>query len=75
MDIMMPVMDGIEAVKAIRGLDREDAGTIPIFAMTAQASSENIRKCLNAGMDGHIPKPIEASKLGSTILKVKVHRN
>ena len=75
MDIMMPVMDGIEAVKAIRGLDREDAGTIPIFAMTAQASSENVRKCLNAGMDGHIPKPIEASKLGSTILKVKVHRN
>lgn len=43
--------------------------------MTAQASSENVRKCLNAGMDGHIPKPIEASKLGSTILKVKVHRN
>ena len=75
MDIMMPVMDGIEAVKAIRGLDREDAGTIPIFAMTAQASSENVRKCLNAGMDGHIPKPIEASKLGSTILKVKVHRS
>lgn len=75
MDIMMPVMDGIEAVKAIRGLDREDAGTIPIFAMTAQASSENVRKCLSAGMDGHIPKPIEASKLGSTILKVKVHRN
>ena len=75
LDVMMPVMDGIEAVKAIRGLDREDAGTIPIFAMTAQASSENVRKCLNAGMDGHIPKPIEASKLGSTILKVKVHRN
>ena len=75
LDIMMPGMDGIEAVKAIRGLDREDAGTIPIFAMTAQASSENVRKCLNAGMDGHIPKPIEASKLGSTILKVKVHRN
>ena len=73
MDIMMPVMDGIEAVRVIRGLDREDAGTIPIFAMTAQASPENVRKCLNAGMDGHIPKPIEASKLGSTILKVKVH--
>ena len=75
MDIMMPVMDGIEAVRVIRGLDREDAGTIPIFAMTAQASPENVRKCLNAGMDGHIPKPIEASKLGSTILKVKVHRS
>ena len=75
MDIMMPVMDGIDAVKAIRGLDREDAGMIPVFAMTAQASSENVRKCLNAGMDGHIPKPIDASKLGSTILKVKVHRD
>ena len=75
MDIMMPVMDGIESVRVIRGLDREDAGTIPIFAMTAQASPENVRKCLNAGMDGHIPKPIETSKLGSTILKVKVHRS
>ena len=75
MDIMMPVMDGIEAVRAIRELDREDAGTIPAFAMTAQASAENIQKCLDAGMDGHIPKPIDSTKLGATILKVKAHHH
>lgn len=59
MDIRMPVMTGYEATKAIRKLDRPDAGTIPIIAMSADAFSEDIQKCLACGMNGHIAKPID----------------
>ena len=58
MDVRMPVMDGYEATKAIRGLEREDAN-IPIIAMTADAFSEDIQKCLECGMDDHLAKPID----------------
>jgi len=58
MDIRMPVMTGYEAAKAIRGLAREDAG-LPIIAMTADAFSDDIQRCLDCGMDGHVPKPID----------------
>ena len=69
MDVMMPVMDGIEAAKAIRALDRPDAEKIIILAMTAQTSSDCVEKCREAGMNGHISKPVEAGQLGKQILE------
>ena len=58
MDVRMPVMDGYEATAAIRGLERSDAG-LPIIAMTADAFSEDIQKCLSCGMNDHLAKPID----------------
>lgn len=58
MDIRMPVMDGLQATKAIRQIDRPDAKTIPIIAMTANAFEEDVKECLLAGMNAHIAKPI-----------------
>ena len=63
MDIMMPVMDGLTATKAIRALNRPDAGIIPIIAMTANAFEEDQKNALNAGMNGHIAKPLDIQKL------------
>ena len=59
MDIMMPVMNGYEATKMIRSLDREDAKKIPIIAMTANAFTEDRIRAKEAGMDQHIAKPID----------------
>ena len=70
MDVMMPVMDGLEATKAIRGLEREDARKIPIIAMTANAFEEDRKACLDAGMDEHIGKPIDIPLLKSAIIKL-----
>lgn len=67
MDIMMPVMDGLEACKAIRSLDRPDASTIPIIALTANAFFEDTKKCLDAGMNAHLSKPIDMNKMIQTI--------
>lgn len=58
MDLRMPVMDGYEAAKQIRAMARPDALTVPILAMTADTYEEDARKCLDAGMNGHISKPI-----------------
>ncbi len=69
MDLMMPVMDGMEATKAIRGLDRPDAGTVPILAMTAKAFSEDVIAVKEAGMNDHISKPIDKNKFFDTIKK------
>lgn len=69
MDVMMPVMDGLTASRTIRGLDRPDAGTIPIIAMTANAFAEDAAKCKEAGMDEHISKPVDGNKLLSVIAK------
>ena len=63
MDIRMPVMDGLTAAQQIRGLDRPDAKTVPIIAMTADAFEENVRQALSAGMNGYVTKPIEPEKL------------
>ena len=60
MDIMMPVMDGYEATRRIRAMDREDSKIVPILAMTANAFSEDRIACKNAGMNAHIPKPLDA---------------
>ena len=63
MDIMMPVMGGREAARRIRTLERPDVETVRIYAITAQVSSESVHKCLASGMNGHIAKPIDESKL------------
>ena len=67
MDINMPVMDGYESARAIRKLDRPDIKDLPIYAMTANAFSEDVTAALDAGMDGHIAKPIETSVLYTTL--------
>ena len=59
MDVMMPVQGGREATRAIRAMDRPDAKTIPIFAMTANTFAADRKKCYDAGMSGYIPKPID----------------
>ncbi len=63
MDIHMPVMGGYEATEKIRKLPRKDAKTVPIIAMTADAFDDDIKKCLDAGMNGHIAKPINPEEL------------
>ncbi len=67
LDINMPVMDGYEAGRAIRKYNRADAATIPIYAMTANAFAEDVTAALNAGMNGHIAKPIETKVLYKTL--------
>ena len=67
MDIMMPVMDGLEATKQIRKLERFDAKKIPIIAMTANAFDEDRKECINAGMNEHIGKPIDIGELKKII--------
>ena len=69
MDIMMPVMDGLEASLAIRLSKRTDAKNIPIIAMTAQASKECMQQCSDAGMNGHLTKPVASQKLIETIIE------
>ncbi len=59
----MPNLNGYEAAKAIRALDRSDAHTIPIIAMTADAFSEDIKHAKEVGMDGHVSKPIDPERL------------
>ncbi|WP_349949445.1 MULTISPECIES: response regulator [Intestinimonas] len=63
MDIRMPVMDGYQAARAIRAMDRPDAREIPIIAMTADAFSEDIRRAMDSGMSAHIAKPIDIREL------------
>ena len=70
MDIQMPVLDGYGATKAIRALNRIDAVTIPIFAMTADAFTEDVSKALACGMNGHLSKPIDVAKLYATVAGV-----
>ena len=69
MDMMMPVMDGIEATKTIRALPRADAAAVPIIAMTANAFTEDRNACLEAGMNEHIGKPINASSIIAAVTK------
>ena len=70
MDIMMPVMNGYEATKMIRSLDREDAKAIPIIAMTANAFTEDRLRAKEAGMDEHISKPVDVRLLVKVICKL-----
>lgn len=63
MDVMMPVMDGLEATRRIRSLNREDAKTTPIIALSANAFEDDIKECLDAGMNAHVAKPIDVHAL------------
>ena len=70
MDIMMPVLNGYEAARRIRSLDREDAKKIPIIAMTANAFTEDRIRAKEAGMDEHVAKPVDAELLIKVIHKL-----
>lgn len=71
MDIMMPVLDGLEATKEIRNLNRKDAATVPIIAMTANAFAEDAKKSADAGMNEHLTKPLDSDKLLETLAKYR----
>ena len=70
MDIMMPEMDGLEAARRIRALDRPDAGSVPISAMSANAFADDIQKSTEAGMNGYISKPVDEHKFLDTAKKL-----
>ena len=70
MDVQMPVMNGHDAARAIRAMDRPDAGTIPIIAMTANAFAEDERQALAAGMNAHVAKPIDVHTLERVVAKL-----
>ena len=70
MDIMMPEMDGLEATRIIRNLDREDCKKIPIYAMSANAFDEDVKRSLASGMNGHLSKPVNLQVLEKTLRKV-----
>ena len=67
MDVMMPVMDGLSAARAIRAMERKDATVIPIIAMTANAFDEDRRRSREAGMDRHLAKPLDPQEIIRTI--------
>ena len=67
MDVQMPVMNGYEATRAIRGLKREDAANVPIIAMTANAFAEDVKDAMDAGMNAHIAKPVDMGLFKKTV--------
>lgn len=69
MDVMMPIMDGLEATRQIRASQHPDAGNIPIIALTANAFYEDVKKCIEAGMNAHLSKPLEIEKVVEMIMK------
>jgi|GEM_PF-805992 len=75
MDVRMPVMDGLEAAAAIRALDRPDAGTVPIIAMTANTYDEDAEKTRAAGMDDHLCKPVDPPVLYGTLSRLIAARS
>ena len=74
MDMRMPVMDGLTATRNIRGLDRTDAAEIPIIALTANAFEEDVRHCLQAGMNAHLSKPVEIDQLKAVLGRLLAKR-
>ncbi len=67
MDIQMPVMNGLDATRAIRSMDREDSQVVPIIAMTANAFVEDVKNSMDAGMNAHLPKPFDIEQVFSTM--------
>ena len=70
MDIMMPVMDGLEATRVIRSMEREDCHTIPIIAMSANAFDDDLKKSVECGMNGHLSKPVEVDRLYQVLYEI-----
>ena len=70
LDVMMPNMDGLDATRAIRALDRADAKVIPIIAMTANVFADDVKACLDAGMNSHVGKPLNMKLLIAEILRL-----
>ena len=75
MDMQMPVMDGPNAARAIRALDRDDAKTIPIIALTANAYREDADVCLAAGMNTHLAKPLSVDKVVAALRKYQKQKD
>ena len=75
MDIQMPELNGYEATRIIRKMERPDATKIPIIAMTANAFAEDIQESLDAGMSAHIAKPIDTQLLWTTLNRLLEDRN
>ena len=75
MDLMMPVMDGYTATRKIRELERSDAKTVPIIAMTANAFQEDAEKCIAVGMNAHLAKPLDIEKVKTTICHLVKKKN
>ena len=67
MDMRMPVMDGLSATRAIRSMNREDARTVPIIALTANAFDEDVQRSMQAGLNAHLSKPVEPETLYKTL--------
>ena len=74
MDMRMPVMDGLTATQAIRKLERRDAATIPILALTANAFEEDVKQCLQAGMNAHLSKPVDIDQLKKLLARLLAKR-
>ena len=70
MDVRMPVMDGLEAARTLRALDRPDAKAVPIIALTANAFDEDVQRSLRAGMNAHLSKPVEPERLYETLRRL-----
>lgn len=75
MDVQMPEVDGHEATRRIRALDRPDAQSIPIIAMTASAFAEDVREALDAGMSAHVAKPIDLGVLERTVAQMEAEQS
>jgi len=67
MDMRMPEMDGLEATRRIRAMDRADAKTVPIIALTANAFDEDVQRSMQAGLNAHLSKPVEPEALFRTL--------
>ena len=71
MDLMMPVMSGYEATRVIRGLDRPDAKTVPIIALSANAFEEDVAMAKDAGMNDHLAKPVDIRKMFQVMSRLR----